>query len=78
MADSEGNGKVGPHAPGILDVPLIFIGLESPVEKGSIGEQASGGRAGDLVVVGVREGRNGPDQVGKGDLVGVAEPPVDS
>ena len=59
------------YTPGILHVPLVFVGAEMAGQIAAIGQKCTGCRAVDVVVVGIREGGNGSHQVGECDLIRV-------
>src|SRR5579863_6025098 len=73
MADAECEDEIGSNAPGILDVPLEFVGLEVAADGGAVSQGRAGGCAVELVVEDVGDLGNGSGEIGECDLIGVTE-----
>ncbi len=41
MANAEGDCEIGLHAPGILHIPLEFIGAEMAIKECAVGKQGT-------------------------------------
>src|ERR1700734_641546 len=76
VAQTERNGEVLLHTPGILDEVFKFIRLEMAIDKGTVIEQCPSRRAAYRVVVDVSDRRNRSYQICISDLVRVQETTV--